>query len=437
MKKIFLITTIFFILLSLCIFSPFVFSYSADIIYELPVLAIEKGPKRNLKSKDKYDLDSTNPNITFNIQQESEEIEQSDYIEKYSYEQEPPENKPEIAEQTNYFYNNEAESAENNIDTYPDDSEKIQSVSIELTEYDDDFYSEVSKDAVLETKHGVEADSKEELLTDSVEYSVNTDIFSLNEEQTSATESSNGYISETETDGIMPSSEDFFYNDEAVTAEAEVEIIAEEYREDEQLVDEDSAYDFIEKAEEEVLVIRENITIPAPADVKDKREQNIYISENLLTNTDNNKIPAKTKEDDKIGSEKTSDYLSFMKSGGGVVKNIHIISKKNSLVAEIIISGSPSGGIVEFFHVNPPNSGIAFDLYGKWKKNIPNKILFRNNMFSYIDVGLHEDRLRLVFRSIRTANNINATVETEILPGLIRIHIINHAKTNNNPVLQN
>lgn len=576
MKKEFFLITTFYIILFLCIFCPFVFSYDGDMTYELPVSAAEKGPKRNIKGQDNYASDNSNQNIPFYIQQKPEEIEQPDNIEKYSYEAELSGNEPEIAAQTEYSYSNETEASETDIDTYSDYSENNQPT--ELTEYDD-IHSESQKDTAVETKYDVESDLKEEL--DSVEYAVNEDVSSLNEEQahaaesnissylsekefraliqgrdpysheeepidmgdsaeedtdyiedeqtvdeksaheaeisslddteaeteysdeadseyeplfsnlsddddnfsseeeqTNVIESSDDYISGSKPEEIKP--EDFFYNDD--TAATDMDAVTVEYEENEP-VDAESAYDFIEdeeylsgseedietdskdspsedhifndddlfwdteivtdfdaaieEEEEEISIIRENITIPLPFDAKEKKEQNIIISEDLLANTDSKKTSVKIKENDKTEKEKTSAYLSFMKSGGGVVKNIHIISKRNGLVAEVIIDGRPSGGIAEHFHVDPPNSGIAVDLYGKWKKKIPDRILFRNSMFSYIDVGLHEDRLRIVFRSIRTSDYVNATVETETLPDMVRIYIVNRTKTNKNPVLQN
>ena len=507
MKKKLFIITVFFILLYLLIFCHSVFSYQEDITYELPVSAIEKGAKRSTKINDNFTSYNTDYNI--HITQKPEEIDLPDYIEKHYNQEELAKNKAETAILVEYSYVNEIRTSdtENAIEIYSDDSEKNQSVNTN-SRIDDGFISDNQLSTTVIPEHDLETTPKEKILAD---YTANTDIFSVNEEQINTaepnifylsekefmamlqgkdpykeeeelldaedsveeyiintsidteynaeinpedklfseiyidddnfsgekelidvTESNDDYISGIKPEEMIPPTEDFSYNDETTRIEG-IETYSAEHGGNEPLIDTalviEPIMDFEEitgEQQEDIPLIRRDIAIPIPFDMNSENshsQQNLDIDKNLFTATVNNNVSAKNKEDDKTENNDVPAYLSFMKSGGGIVKNIHIIAKKNELMAEVLIDGRPSGGMVEYFYINPPDPGIAFDFYGTWGKSIPDRIPFRSNIFSYIDTELHEDRIRLIFRSTKASNHAHAAVETETLPGIIRIYI--------------
>ena len=513
MKKNFFIITVFFIFLYLLIFCHSVFSYQDDITYELPVSAAEKGAKSSTKTNDNFISYNTDYNIPLNATQKPEEIELPSYIGKYSDQEELSKDEAETAILVEYSYGNEIRmsDAENIIEIYSGDSEKIQSVNTNSI-IDDYFISDDQPSTAVVSEHDLETNPEENILVD---YTANTDIFSVNEEQINTaepnisylsereftailqgkdpyqeeeellnagdgveeyintsidteykaeitpedklfsdisidddnfsvekelidvTEKNDDYISETKPENMIAPTEDFSYNDETVRIEA-IETYSAEFGDNEPLIDTalviEPIMNFEEitgEQQEDIPLIRRDIAIPVPFDMngEDSHSQNLDIDKNLFAATANNNVSAKNKEDDKAENKDVPAYLSFMKSGGGIVKNIHIIAKKNELMAEVLIDGRPSGGMVEYFYINPPDPGIAFDLYGTWEKSIPDRIPFRSNIFSYIDAELHEDRFRLIFRSTKASNHAHATVETETLPGIIRIYINRQAST--------
>ena len=516
MKKNFFIITVFFILLYLLIFCHSVFSYQDDITYELPVSAVENGPKRSTKTNDNFTSYNTDHNISLNVTQKPEEIELPYYIEKYSDQEELSKDEAETTILFEYSYGNKTRMSdtEDIIEVYSGDSEKNQSVNTN-SGIDDDFISDGQLSTAVVPEHNLETNPEENILAD---YTANTDIFSVNEEQINTAEPNISYLSEKEfiailqgkgpyqveeelldagdgveeyintsidteynaeinpenklfsdisidgsnfsgeknlidvtennddyISGIKPEdmiapTEDFSYNDETATTRIEaIETYSAEYEVNEPLIDNalviEPVMGFEEitgEQQEDIPLIRRDIAIPAPFDMNSENinsQQNLDIDKNLFAATVNNNVSAKNKEDDKTENSDVPAYLSFMKSGGGIVKNIHIIAKKNELMAEVLIDGRPSGGMVEYFYINPPEPGIAFDLYGTWEKSIPDRIPFRSNIFSYIDAELHEDRIRLIFRSTKASNHAHATVETETLPGIIRIYINRQAST--------
>ncbi len=77
-----------------------------------------------------------------------------------------------------------------------------------------------------------------------------------------------------------------------------------------------------------------------------------------------------------------------------VVNKIKFIPRDDSFLARLK-TVEKAGRITHFWMAKPTR--LVVDLRGKWKKDIRNVYRFKNNFINKIILGLHPDRLRLVF----------------------------------------